>query len=232
LILPEGEYYVQVQKDGYETATSLITKIDQQSVVTANVKMVKKLGITESVFGSFSRTDESNNFSLNVRPMPERTLIEVGKVVPDITFFDTEGNELHLLDKLSEKKPIVIFVYSSWNTLAQEQLNVYKEIESKYSDKYLFVPISTMEPDNLNITHLSRGDYGINFFKPDDKFYDDYFILSLPQVFVIDEGGVLKGIVVGLRSEEEFISRVDQLYETTEGVKYPEWFMSVTGRTL
>jgi len=69
-----------------------------------------------------------------------------------------------------------------------------------------------MEPEGPINTHDWRGEYDLeSYFPTEDEFFDDYSIISLPQFFVLDAEGILKGIVVGPMTEEELKERVEEL---------------------
>jgi len=211
VILPSGEYYFKIEAPGYDTITSLITKIDQYSTISADIKLVPKRNIWNKFVSLFSTSDVSNNFTVNPIPLVSKNLLEINNPVPDITLRGNDGTSYKLYDRLIDK-PAVLFVYSSWNTLVQEELEIYTHIAEKLSDKYNFIPLSTMEPMNVNAHQVNRGEYPINFFKTDSKFYDLYFTISLPQFYVIDKNGNLLETIVGSYSEES-------LYNSLKSIK-------------
>ena len=106
-------------------------------------------------------------------------------------------------------RPTVLFVYNFWNTSAQEQLDIYRNVSSEFSDEYRFVPLTTLEPANVNWRQLNRGRYDIEFLKPTLDFYDNYKIISLPQFFLINEQRELLGIIVGPHSQEELLGLLE-----------------------
>ncbi|MBN2016055.1 DUF4215 domain-containing protein [Candidatus Dojkabacteria bacterium] len=213
LILPRGEYYLEVDVPGYNTVRSLITETQGFSVINADIKLKPTGSLAERVISLFTRDYGSNNFPLTVTPMVGMYLLKLDEPVPDITLYDSDRQQNNLYSMLSKERPAVIFVYSSWNTLANEQLEIYQSIRDGLKENYDFIPLTTMEPDNVNKIFLERGAYDIEFFKPDDKFFDDYYIISLPQFFLLDKDGNLKGIITGPQPREELIRKINLVFE-------------------
>jgi len=213
VILPAGEYYLEVESPDYDMVTSIITEVNSQSIVTAKIKLAKQ-SLWSKIVGSVS-TSDVNNFPLDVAPLPQENLLTIGEEVPAIS---AKGRDEKYREKLAGLKPLptVVFVYSDWNTEAQEQMNIYLEVVEALEDDYNLVPLTTMEPDNINVTQLTRGEYDIEFFKPNDQFFDDYFIISLPQFYVLNEKEELLGIITGSRSAEELVQDIEDIIASVE----------------
>jgi len=210
-ILPTGEYYVTIEAPDYEKITSLIVQVASQSIVTADVTLKQPNTFWEKVVRLFSVADKTNNFSLKVTPLPQENLLKIGEAVPEITALDTDGKTVNLFKTLDANKPTIIFVYSTWNTEAQEQMNIYKQLKDQLAERFNLLALTTLEPDNLNQTMVTRGEYNIDLYRPLDKFYQDYYIISLPQFFVLNENRELLGIINGSRPASELMDIVSQL---------------------
>ncbi|MBN2016056.1 DUF4215 domain-containing protein [Candidatus Dojkabacteria bacterium] len=213
VILPRGEYYISVDVPGYNSIRSLITKIDNFSVVGADIEVKPRGSLLDQLISLYTKDYGSNNFPLTVTPMVGMYLMPREEEVPDITLYDAQRKQTSLFNMLSGDKPAVIFVYSSWNTLANEQVEIYQSVRDELGDRYDFIPLTTMEPDNVNKIFLTRGEYDMEFYKPDDVFFHDYFIISLPQFFLIDENKVLKNIITGPYPKEELVRRINLTLE-------------------
>jgi len=211
VLLPAGEYYVSVEAKSYDKINSLITKINDQSIVTANLNLGHKRTLWDKLMSSISLADKINNFTLNVTPLPQKNLLRIGDYLPVITAYDSNGFKKVFLNEVYDK-PVIVYVFSTWNTEAQEQMDIFKKVLAQYKDQYNFIAISSMEPGAINDTKIKRGDYGIDFYQPDNKFYDDYKIISLPQFFLATNRGELRGIIVGSRSAEDLIKLIKQIY--------------------
>lgn len=210
-LLPAGEYYVAIHAKGFDVINSLITKIPDQSIVTANINLGLKKTLWDKIAGAISIKDKINNFALNVTPLPQEHLLRIGDYLPVITAYDQNGLKKVFLNEVSDK-PVIVYVFSTWNTEAQEQMDIYKKVVDQYKGQYNFLAISTLEPGTINDTKIKRGDYGLEFYRPDNKFYDDYKIISLPQFFLATNRGELRGIIVGSRSADDLIKLIKQIY--------------------
>jgi cysteine-rich repeat protein len=213
VIVPEGEYYLTVDSLGYQRATSLITTVQSQSVVTAHVQLQPEGSQLGQFVAQFNANSEITNFPLEVSQLGVDYLLPLEDKVSDTVLYDNQRNKLNLFDLLSDTKPAVIFVYSSWNILANEQIEVYQEVRDALSDKYDFIPISTMEPDSVTKSFLKRGRYSFQVYKPEDTFFDDYKIISLPQFFLIDKDKVLKNVITGPQSKDGLINKINSSLE-------------------
>lgn len=210
IVLPKGEFYIEVTEPDHFDATSLIVQLEDHSVVTANIELTNKGNFLERLTRLITRDNKSNNFPLIVEPLPNHYLLELGEEVPRINVEDEVMKNFSLFDQknvISGEKPVVIMVYSFWNTLAEEQLIHFNQVAKDIDAE--FIAISTMEPNNINITQLFRGKYKVQFYKPTDDFYDDYKIISLPQFFVLDQNRNLLDIIVGPQSEAELTERIN-----------------------
>jgi hypothetical protein len=211
VILPTGEYYVKVEAPGYDTINSLVTEIDAQSVVTAKINLGRRNTFWEKIVSTLSPADASNNFSLNVTPLPEQSLMPIGEYLPTITAYDINGNQQTFLNTVYDK-PIIIYVFSTWNTKAAEQMDIFESVYTALVDDYRFIPLSTLEPLGVNQTKIARGAYALEFFKPSDKFYDDYKIISLPQFFLATNKGELLRVITGSKSSADLIKTIKDVY--------------------
>lgn len=212
VILPAGEYYVRVEAEGYDSANSLVSQVKEQSIVTANINLGRKRTRWDKLVATFSQKDVSNNFPLAVTPLPESNLLRVGEYLPEITAYNKDGQEYVFFKEMYDK-PVIIYVFSTWNTEAQEQMDIFENVYRSLQDKYKFVVLSTMEPGAINQTKLTRGNYEMEFYKPSDKFYDDYKIISLPQFFLATKRGELVGVITGSKSAEELVNMINEMYK-------------------
>lgn len=204
IILPTGEFYFVVQSPGYRTIQSLITRVNTTSLVTAEIEMAPNKSFFQNLFSTFRRG--SDNFPLTITGLPEMELIPIGTTLKDVLVEREDGMVGKIFEVLNQTKPIILFIYSNWNTLAQEQIEIYTKVADVLGDNYQFAAISTMEPNSINTSQITRGNYDLTFLKPvDDQFYEDYMIISLPHFFIMNEDNELLETIVGSRSEEEIV---------------------------
>lgn len=199
-ILPEGEYYLRANRPGHATLTSRITKLSDQSLVTAEIDM-QEWTLLKRITSLFNRG--KNNFNLNVTTIPDFALLEVGDLMADIPGVNNKGERYELLDSMGDNTKILM-AYGGWNKEAQEQLKYWIDIVQALqgNENLSFAAIGTMPPLSVFNVFNERGSYDfdvetLNFFKPDDQYHDNYFSISLPHFFVIGADNRLKGMVVG-----------------------------------
>ncbi len=210
VVLPEGEFYLEFRKDEYQTLNSLITEVDQRSAVTALVQMPERKNIFQGAASLFT-TDSYNNFTLEVTPLPYISLLNIGQQAPDIFFTTADGGQTTLYDEL-EPNGTLMFVYSTWNTNAQIQNEIFTAVSEFFKGRYKFIPITTLEPEGVTSTQEARGEYGIDYYQPASSFYDDYYTISLPMFLALNADGKLVGQTVGPRSAVELIEWIEQVF--------------------
>jgi len=210
-ILPPGEFYVEVEKDGYEKSTSLIINLPNPSSINASILLVPIGNIFSRAVNIISTSTGANNFSLIITEVPETQLIENDELVNNIVMEDIDGNIFNMYALVEENKPTVLFVYSSWSTFAQEQINQLNSLIDQTNEQYQYLLISTMEPKNLSNSYLDRGLYGLSSYHPSDQFFDDYNIISLPQFIILDENLRFIGQVLGSHTNNDLIARFDEI---------------------
>ncbi len=208
-ILPEGEYYIRASRAGYATLTSRITKISDQSLVTAEIDM-QKWTLLRRITSLFNRGP--NNFDLEVAAIPKFELLNVGDLMESINGVNSNGERYELLGKMGNNNK-VLMVYSDWNREAQEQADNYIKIvmASRADNNNLsFAALGTMPPLNTMRVFNERGGYDydsslLNFFKPEDIFHENYMSISLPHFYVLGPDNRLKGTVVGSYPPSELL---------------------------
>jgi 5-hydroxyisourate hydrolase-like protein (transthyretin family) len=200
-ILKEGEYYFEVEAKGYKKFKSQITKINKKSLVTANIIMEDQSWFG-AVFSVFDRFNKNNNFPLSVQDaeLPEIRL-EQDVEVPTIFAFNEKKEAVNLLEE--GELPYVVFAYNKWNTDAEQQINIFEQVAKQHQYEFEFIAISTMDPFNKTRQALSRGEYEIAFYKASNDFYDDYKVISVPEIFLISNNRKLIDSFVGPISIEE-----------------------------
>jgi hypothetical protein len=211
LILPQGEFYLRVSVPGYDDISSVITTIERQSRVTADIQMERQT-LFDYVVSFFLRDASSNNFPLRIVPLEPHYLLEVGEPTEDITLERLDGEPVQLRSLMRTGVPTVIYAYSNWNTLAQEQMRIYEGVVEDLGRNYILVPITTMEPLTHTDKFLGRGDYRIVHYRPTDIYHHNYFSISLPQFFLLDGDGNLVDIIVGPQTAETLTRRFSEAF--------------------
>ena len=213
-VVPPGEFYVTVEHPDYDKMTSLITTVPEQSVISANISLETVAGVFGRLGRLITQSGTTNNFALTVRPAPPTELLPDNEPVPDISFTTDEGETTTLYEELADtEEPTVLFVYSTWNTNAQMQIDIYRRLAETYGDRINIIPVGTMEPLQLKSSQISRGTYDFDFLQPDDQFYEDYYIISLPAFYALDNDGVLLSKLFGPRSEANITSWFERTFD-------------------
>ena len=98
---------------------SLIATIEDQSIATADINLGRKANLLSKIIAALSPTDLSNNFTLNITPLPQENLLRIGEFLPVITAYDENGNEQKFLNVVNEG------LFNEMNKMLYGGINVF-----------------------------------------------------------------------------------------------------------
>ena len=111
-------------------------------------------------------------------------------------------------------------IYSDWNTESQEQIEIYSDLTNNYADvlpDVQYAEISTLPPSEVELTYIERGEYGdVTYFEPDNDFYDNYKVISLPHFIVLNPDKEYLGQVVGSYPASELADQLAEIVATDQ----------------
>ena len=122
-------------------------------------------------------------------------------IVPDVEFFDEDGNPLKLSNFFD--KPVVFNFWATWCGPCKSEMPGFDNIYKKYKDKVNFIMLNVS--DNRKTVEKFMAENGYSF----PIYYDDtqicsytYGASSIPMTFVLKEGGEIFGYQIGVLPEE------------------------------
>lgn len=119
----------------------------------------------------------------------------LGRGLPDLTIFDEEGNDQQLADTVSG--PAVVHVFASWCAACRWELAGLMQLESETR-----IPVVAlgMDPSFRRIRSLFDGEMPDDVYRVDENdVRRELGVSSLPQSFLVDARGNLRGRLAGAR---------------------------------
>lgn len=143
-----------------------------------------------------------------VKPDKER------KQAPDFTLKDANGHTVRLSDYRG--KVVLLDFWATWCGPCKIEIPWFQEFERQYKDKGFAVIGVAMDEEGWNVVKPFAQHMSINYrvVVGDDSIGDLYGeggIDALPTTFLIDRGGRIASIHVGLSSKSDFEDDIQEL---------------------
>jgi len=123
----------------------------------------------------------------------EETESILGKLFPDFTVTDTEGNTFTLSEALKDHEAVLINFWATWCDPCKSEFPMMNEVYREYKDKVAFIALSKEKKDTLEKIGAFRQDQGLEF--PMGRDEDQKLISwvepspSIPKTVVVDRYG-------------------------------------------
>ncbi|MDP9053950.1 MAG: TlpA family protein disulfide reductase [Acidobacteriota bacterium] len=136
------------------------------------------------------------------------------KHAPDFALMDANGKLVHLADYRG--KVVLLDFWATWCGPCQEEIPWFTEFQRKYKDRGFEVLGVSMDDNGWKAINPFVAKKKINYrvVLGDDKTGDQYGgIEALPTTFVIDRGGRIASVHVGLANRKDFEDAIEKLLE-------------------
>lgn len=196
LILPAGEYYLQVEKGSFYRGRTPIFKLEQAGVLPAVVKVLNS-SVFSGILSRFLPSRLSINFDFSEK-MAADQLSLIGKEMPFVGFSGSKGT---VFSSDLKGKPLVLTFLGAWLPDTAEQLaNLSKISQDTVSVVGVFVQSSVME----SMLYRSRGNYQVNTYAdPTGEAVVPFGLRALPVTFFVDQSGVVRAVRNGIVTKKE-----------------------------
>lgn len=152
---------------------------------------------TDSNFEMQTVEKDNNNDDESKNEEPEQN----DESVPDVEFFDADGNSLMLSDFFD--KPLVLNFWATWCGPCKSEMTGFNRLYDKYKDKVNFVMLNMSDSEETAADFLEENGYRfpVYFDKTQIASYT-YGASSIPLTFVMYKGGEIYGYQMGVLPEE------------------------------
>ncbi len=142
-----------------------------------------------------SGQEDTDNISLKgseLAPAPE-----VGRLAPDFTLGDLEGNQVSLSD--FRGKTVFINFWATWCPPCRAEMPEMEAVYQEYKDKgVVVIGVDISEPESTVRQYIQRGGFSwIIVLDSTGEVAANYKITSIPTSFFIDGEGVIRVVNIG-----------------------------------
>ena len=134
------------------------------------------------------------------------------KVAPEFALKDAAGKLVHLSDY--KGKVVVVDFWATWCGPCGIEIPWFEDFQRKYKDRGFEVIGVSMDDDGWKAITPFVAQHKINYrvVLGDDKTTDLYGgVEALPTTFVVDRGGRVASVHVGLTDKKEFEDAIEKL---------------------
>jgi len=133
---------------------------------------------------------------------------EVGRLAPDFTLSDLEGNSV----TLSDFRGKVVFI-NFWTTRCPSCRAMMPVIEAIYQEykgeDVVVISVNLFEAENVVRQYVQRGDYSWTFvIDTTGEVANNYSITTIPTSFFVDKEGIIRAVNVGAMTKRAMESRL------------------------
>jgi peroxiredoxin len=207
--LPGGDYYLEISSPGYAKLTSKIFKINETTAFNADFHLEKASTLNflffKIPFPSF--LSEKSDVKLKTPEFSyqhDNSLIETS--APSFSLPTTSGETFDIAN--TKGKAFVLSFISTWSPLSIEQIPLINQAQLTGGDAFAEL-VAVQETVSKLSVFIKKGKYDLDtIVDADGDLVDKYQIKSLPTHFFIDRKGVIKKVITGVLTKDEFESLI------------------------
>lgn len=207
-LVPNGKYYLEVKKAGYQTTLSEITELKENAVLNSTIALTpySRLGFSLGYF-----IPKIYPMQIAQTPtIPNQEIVNTGKEIPSFSFSQANGSKF-TKDNLNGEKYVLVF-FSPWSALSIEGISQISKSSQNFPNQVKVIGVSVQESPSATETFLTRGSY--NFFAVadyDGKYSSDIGVTTLPYYVFVNSNSIIKGINVGVLSEGQLLEKINKM---------------------
>ena len=138
---------------------------------------------------------------------------EVGRLAPDFTLTDLDGNSV----SLSDFRGRVVFInfWATWCPACRVEMPEIEAVHQEYKDKdVVVIGVDIREDEDTVRRYIERGGYSWTFvMDTTGEVTMNYRIIAIPTSFFLDEEGVITAIKTGAITKKSMESRLAEAME-------------------
>ena len=126
---------------------------------------------------------------------------EIGRLAPDFTLADLEGNPVSLSD--FQGKAVFINFWATWCPPCRAEMPEIEDLHQKYKDQDVAViGVNLFEPQDKVREYVQRGGFNWTFvIDTTGEVTRNYGISALPTSFFLDSQGTIRAVNIGPMTE-------------------------------
>lgn len=143
-------------------------------------------------------------------PAPTKLLPapEVGRLAPDFTLVDLEGNQVTLSD--FRGKTVFVNFWATWCPACRAEMPDIEAVYQEYKDKgVVVIGVDILEPEDVVRQFVEQGGYNWAFvIDTTGEVAADYNITAIPASFFIDREGVIQAVSIGAMTKRQMEAKL------------------------
>ena len=143
--------------------------------------------------------------------LPTLPAPEVGRLAPDFTLIDLEGNSVTLSD--FRGKVIFINFWASWCPPCRAEMPEIEAVYQEYKSKdVVFIGIDLLETENEVRQLVEEGGFSWTFvIDTTDEVGMNYGITVIPTTFFVDKKGIIRAVNIGAMTKRMIESQIAEI---------------------
>ena len=134
---------------------------------------------------------------------------DVGNIMNDFSVPTIDDGTFTLSENLG--KPVLINLFATWCPPCKAELPDIEELYGEYSEEVAFIIIDVGEDADTAADFAAENNYTMPFaYSLDGEPMPDYYVMGIPQTFVVDADGTIVAYFYGMATFEEFKSAIDE----------------------
>lgn len=207
-LVPEGKYYLEVKRGGYQTSLSEITEFKENTILNSPVNLTpySKLGFSLGYLLPDTFPMQITQPSISLGPESVKT----GKEIPAFSFSQTDGIQF-TKENLKNKKYVLVF-FSPWSALSIEGISQLNGNFLNPANQTEMVAVSVQESPSATKAFMVRGLY--DFFAVadyDGKYSSDMGMTTLPFYVFVNSDGIIKETYTGVLGKDQLVKKANKL---------------------
>jgi thiol-disulfide isomerase/thioredoxin len=137
--------------------------------------------------------------------------IEVGKLAPDFTLKDLNGEDISLSDYRG--KIVLINFWATWCSWCDVEMPDLQKLDDE-NDDLVVLAVNVMEEKDTVKKYMEEGKYSFEVALDEEgEIAATYLVNGLPNSYFVDEEGILLGGVPGMMTYEQMIEVLENIRE-------------------
>ncbi len=135
---------------------------------------------------------------------------EVGRLAPDFTLVDLDGNQVTLSD--FRGKTVFINFWATWCPPCRAEMPEIEAVYQEYKDRgVVVIGVDIQEPEGVVRQYVERGGFSWTFvLDTSGEVAVKYKVAAIPTSLFIDREGVIQAVNIGAMTKRAMENKLDE----------------------
>ncbi|MCA9388106.1 MAG: carboxypeptidase regulatory-like domain-containing protein, partial [Candidatus Andersenbacteria bacterium] len=208
-LVPPGTYYMEVNKEGYQTTVSQIIELENGGPISGDVRVPQR----SFPWPSWLLFANAVEITTDAITQQAAGLPFTGVVGDEITLsLPLATGEVIDLSQM-RGRPVLLTLWNTWDSQSQEQLAVLDRVAEQQGANATILPLVLQESESAVATYLTRGEYDVESLVDETglETVGTLPVFTVPQHVFIGSDGRVEEIVFGLQDEQLLTTTLNSL---------------------